>query len=662
MNVAAAAGSAGVALAATAAALLVFEAIRAARGGVRAHPRLRLAVFGVLAGAVIAMGALEWAILTDDFSLEYVARNSARATPVAFKVATAWAALEGSIVLWGLVLAAMTALLWRTVRDGDRVGAAALAVAGAVAVFFFGLMATAANPFTVLDVVPADGPGPNPLLQNHAFMLIHPPLLYVGFVGWTVPFGLAIGALALGEGGCAWVERSRRWSLVAWTFLTAGIVFGAWWSYEVLGWGGYWAWDPVENASLLPWLTATAFIHSAVAQRRRGVLQAWNISLIVATFALTILGTFLTRSGVVSSVHSFTQSAVGPVLLAFLAVVLVASLALFAARAHLVASTPRLESIASREGAFLVNNLLLAVFTFVVLIGTTYPVLVEAASGAQLSVGRPFFDRFTVPIAFALLLTMGVGPLLPYRVAAGSLVRERLRIPVVAGLGAAAVLAFTAGVASVVVVGGFTAAVLAAVARQLSAAAARHPAGGHVAVVRVLRGNPGYWGGQLSHVGVALVAFAIALSGGLAERSTVTLTQGSSVDFAGFELHLDEIARWEEPHRSVVAARVDVSRGGTPTGMLEPRINEYRQRAQPIGTPSVRSTFAGDLYASVAAMGTDEVTLNLYRYPLQWMLWIGGVVVAAGGLWALAGGRRRRDPPPTATRVAEASQEVGTRV
>ncbi|NNC93718.1 MAG: heme lyase CcmF/NrfE family subunit, partial [Acidimicrobiia bacterium] len=383
------------------------------------------AVWGLMAGSGLAMFALVVGLLVDDFSVGYIADHSATTTPALYKVATAWAALEGSIVLWGLVLGAFTFtvyLRYRSSAEPDPLWIGALGIMGLVSVFFFGLMATIANPFQVCveaasvgcletsnlpwasAMAPLEGPGPNPLLQNHPLMAVHPPLLYIGYVGMTVPFAFAMSALIAGKSGDSWLRRTRTWTLVAWSFLTAGIVIGGLWSYEVLGWGGYWAWDPVENASFMPWLIATAFIHSSVVQERRGMLQAWNFVLVISTFALTILGTFLTRSGIIASVHSFTQSPIGPALLWFLMVVLVGSLSLFATRIHLVASSPRLNSLASREGVFLFNNLLLTVFALVVLIGTLYPMFVEAISGDQLGVGRPFFDRLAIPLSFALLL------------------------------------------------------------------------------------------------------------------------------------------------------------------------------------------------------------------------------------------------------------------
>ncbi|MGH8927834.1 MAG: cytochrome c biogenesis protein CcsA, partial [Acidimicrobiia bacterium] len=338
------AGAIGIVAGATGSLWLAIESVRVARAAQLRADRLVRPIWTLVGGAILAMLSLEGALIFNDFSLEYVANHHARATPFPFNVATAWAALEGSIVLWGLVLAVFTWFTFRSVqRSPDRLGVGALAVLGMVGLFFFALQMSVANPFQVCveaaangclssspfpwaaAQAPSDGPGPNPLLQNHILMAIHPPMLYLGYVGLTVPFAFAMSALAQRLPGVEWLRRSRRSTLVAWTFLTLGIVLGGWWAYEVLSWGGYWAWDPVENASFMPWLVATAFLHSALVQIRRGALQAWNFVLVIATFALTILGTFLTRSGTIASVHSFTQSAIGPVLLGFLFLILVGS-------------------------------------------------------------------------------------------------------------------------------------------------------------------------------------------------------------------------------------------------------------------------------------------------------------------------------------------------
>ena len=274
--------------------------------------------------------------------------------------------------------------------------------------------------------MPLDGRGPNPLLQNHPLMAFHPPMLYLGYVGFTVPFSFAMAALITGRFGEGWLADTRRTTLVAWGFLTVGIILGAWWSYEVLGWGGYWGWDPVENASLLPWITATAFIHSVMVQERRGMLRVWNLSLVIATFALTILGTFLTRSGIVTSVHAFSQSAIGPWLLTFLFIVMFTGVGLIAWRADKLHAPGRIDSPVSREAAFLANNLLFAALAFVVLLGTVFPLLAEALRGSTLSVGEPYFDRMGAPIGLMLLFLMAIAPALPWRATSGDVLQHRL--------------------------------------------------------------------------------------------------------------------------------------------------------------------------------------------------------------------------------------------
>ncbi|MGH9302905.1 MAG: heme lyase CcmF/NrfE family subunit, partial [Acidimicrobiales bacterium] len=404
------------------------------------------AALGVLLGALLATAAMEHALVTHDFSLAYVADNNSRETPLLYSVTGMWAALQGSILLWALVLSGYLAAMARRFRTrlGDPLVAIALAVGLAVAIFFFGLMAGPANPFvTVAGAVPHDGLGPNALLQDNPLIAFHPVFLYLGFVGFTVPFSFAIAALVTGRLGEGWLVETRRWTVVAWAFLTVGVVMGAWWSYQVLGWGGFWAWDPVENAALLPWLCGTAYLHSVMVQERRGLLRVWNISLLVAAFSLTILGTFLTRSGVLVSVHSFTDSsAIGPSLLAFFGLVVATGVGLIAWRGDRLRSPGSIDSPISREGAFLVNNLLFAAFALVVLFGTVFPLFVQALDNQQITVGAPYFDSITVPIGFALLFFMAIGPVLPWRAARMGVLRRRLALPAWAGV---AVLAICVG-------------------------------------------------------------------------------------------------------------------------------------------------------------------------------------------------------------------------
>ncbi len=637
----AAAGWTGAVLGAVAALALTVLGFRAQRRPAavdRGH--LKAAVLCLVGGAVLSMGALEAALLTDDFGISYVAENHSRATNLVYSITGAWSALEGSIVLWTLVLAGFTAVVLRQVRStDDRLGTGALGVMGLVGVFFFGLVATIANPFTVLADPPLDGAGGNPLLQDHVMVAFHPPMLYLGYVGFTMPFAFAMSALLLRQGGVDWLRRTRRANLVAWTSLTAGLVLGAWWSYEVLGWGGYWAWDPVENAALIPWLVATAFIHSAVVQLKRGMLQAWNFVLVLATFSLTILGTFLTRSSVVVSVHSFSQSPIGPALLGFFVLVVVAGFTLFALRGERVASLSRPESLLSREGAFLVNNLLLSLFAFVVLLGTVYPILVEALTGNQVSVGRPFFDRMAVPLSFALLLAMGAGPFLPYRGATWGIVWTRLRVPVLVGSAAAAALVVAGvrspGVVAVVLL----AVIIAAAAVRQFVVSLPHPT--PRAAVGLLRGQRAFWGGQLAHLGVAVVAVAIAASGGLATRASDSLDLGESIQFSGYSVTFEKTEEHRRSDRLITDAHLVFRSGDEVEFVATPRLTAFDNQPQAIGAPSVWVRPGSDIYVALSDLTPERVAINLYQYPLLSWLWVGGFLMAAGGLWAL-GGRRQR--------------------
>jgi cytochrome c-type biogenesis protein CcmF len=371
----------------------------------------------ILFGGVIAVVAMEHALLTHDFSLSYVAQNNSVDTPVLYSITGLWSALAGSILLWGVVLGGYaTAMVWRfRRRSGEGLVAWATLVVYVVAAFFFGLMLGPSDPFKhVVGPIPTNGPGPNSLLQDNPLVLIHPPMLYLGLVGFTLPFAFAIASLITGRLDEDWQGETRRWTLFAWAFLTMGILLGAWWSYQVLGWGGFWGGDPVENAALLPWLVGTAYLHSVMVQQRRGLLRIWNLSLVVAAFSLTILGTFLTRSGVTQSVHSFSDSTIGPLLLGFFGVVLATGVGLIAWRGDRLHSAGGIDSPISREGAFLANNLLFVGFAFVVLVGTVFPLFYEAIDhGTQLGVGAPYFNRFFVPVGLCLLFLMAVAPALP---------------------------------------------------------------------------------------------------------------------------------------------------------------------------------------------------------------------------------------------------------
>jgi cytochrome c-type biogenesis protein CcmF len=658
-------GSAGMVVALIGAGLLVNRGVTAARSDRR--PDLAGPAQLLLSGAMAAMGALVLALLLDDFSLVYTANHHARSTPFPYDVATAWAALEGSIVLWGLVLAGYTWFVFRRYRRSpDRLGAAALAVMGGVAIFFFGLMITVANPFEVCvqaaDVgclqsspwplagidAPLDGPGPNPLLQNHFMMAVHPPVLYLGYVGMTVPFAYAIGALALGVAGPEWLRRSHRSTLVAWSFLTLGILLGGWWAYEVLSWGGYWAWDPVENASLMPWLVATAFLHSGIVQQRRGMLQAWNLILVISTFSLTILGTFLTRSGTINSVHSFTQSAIGPALLGFLVLVLVGSFTLFSTRADLVSSSPRVESLVSREGTFLANNLLLSVYAFVVLIGTTYPLVLEAFTGTQVGVGEPFFNRLAVPLSYLLLLVMGFGPITPWRTTEPGLLWRRTRGPALIALGTGLVTAFAVTrngwVVLSITLGTFVVGTITGFALEQGRRRSVKTGETLFTAIRiVLAGDGAFWGGQLSHAGVVLVAIGIAFAANLGAHAEVQLEPGDSTTFESYTITYESPFQQVTSAKTTIGGRLSVTRDGQFVRTLEPAANFFGAGDTGVSTPDVLHRPGGDVYVTLLGLPDAGVaTFTLDTSPMIWVLWLGGLTTVAGGLLAIRARRRER--------------------
>ena len=519
-------------------------------------------------------------------------------------------------------------------RAADPLVAWAAVTGLAVAAFFFALMAGPANPFReVAGAVPADGPGPNPLLQNHPLMAFHPPMLYLGYVGFTVPFAFAVGSLVTGRVGEGWLTEVRRWTLFAWGFLTVGIVLGAWWSYEVLGWGGYWAWDPVENASFLPWLTATAYLHSVVVQERRGMLRVWNLSLLVATFSLTILGTFLTRSGILDSVHSFTESPIGPAILGFFAVVVAVGVGLIGWRGDRLRSPGAIDSPVSREGSFLANNLLFAAFAFVVLLGTVFPLVAEAVGGERISVGRPYFDRMTGPIVLCLLFLMAVAPVLPWRRAPGELVRHRLQWP--ASFATAVVVACVAsglrGLAPLVAfgLGAFAAGTA---AHQLVVSCRRHGWRGLLG-----RAN----GGMVVHIGVVVIAVAFAASSAYAHRAELRLRPGQTATVAGHRLTYLGSRTVQHANRRSVEADVRVDGGR----VFRPALNQFPFASQAIGTPSVRTGVREDVYLTLVAAprdAGDAAVIGVIVQPLVVWLWVGGALMAGGTLLAAVPARRRR--------------------
>jgi cytochrome c-type biogenesis protein CcmF len=530
-------GSAALALAFLTAVFAVVAALIGRDGKRRWVDLSRRAVYALCALLTLCVVLIELAFAGDDFSLELVQQHSSIETPSFYKLGAMWSSQEGSLLLWAWVLSIAASLaLYATRRKLPEIVPYATAVMAAIAAFFTGLMlfAGGVNPFAALSPAPADGVGLNPLLQ-HPSMMIHPPMLYSGYVAFTVPFAFAIGALIARRLDASWIRSTRRFALIAWAFLGLGLLLGARWSYTELGWGGYWAWDPVENAALMPWLVGTAFLHSIMVQERRGMLKVWNASLIVATFSLALLGTFLVRSGVLESIHAFGDSTVGPYILGLIAVVLIGSTVLIVSRLDDLRSPKRIDSLASRESVFLVNNLLLVALTATIFWGTFFPLISELFTGERASLAAPWFDRYTTPLAILLVLFTGIGPLLAWRRISWAQARRVFRVPalvaVAVGLGLA-LFTEAAGNLWALALFAFAAFALTGLGQEFwrGAAARRRLRGGTMpaALAAVVSRNRRRYGGYIVHIGVAVLLVGIAASSSFQTNRDVRLAPGES--------------------------------------------------------------------------------------------------------------------------------------
>ena len=625
--------------------------------------RARMYAYLAFGGALLSVIAMECALLTHDFSIAFVAANNSRQTPLLYSLTGLWSALQGSILLWSFILSgsvAISAFYFRR-RATDPLVAWALLTSLVVSVFFFALMLGPSNPFIhTAPPIPLDGAGPNVLLQDNPLIAIHPPLLYMGFVGFTIPFSFAIATLITGRVNEQWLVETRRFTVVAWACLTVGIMLGAWWSYQVLGWGGFWGWDPVENAALLPWLTATAYLHSVMVQERRGLLRVWNLSLLIATFSLTILATFLTRSGVTVSVHSFSNSGLGPTLIAFFGFVVVSSVGLIVWRGDALRSTDTIEAPISREGAFFVNNLLFGAFAFVVLLGTVFPLFVQAINGEAVTIGRPFFDAFTVPLGIALLFFMAIGPVLSWRQTDKGVLASRLglcawgavivvMICVVSGIrGFLPLLAFGLGAFAGLVA-----------LRQLGlAVASAHRHGLPFWRGIVGRSN----GGMIAHLGIIIIAVGLTAASSFGQQTLRELRIGETTTFDGHSFALVSVVRFKAPNKAGYEAVVRVDHGG----LFRPAFSYFNGDTEDVGTPAIDSSFLEDVYlspysitpASSSHPATAQMTLIVQ--PLIVWLWIGGFLTAIGALLAaLPRQRGRYEPEHAPSSVATPKEPIG---
>lgn len=663
-------------------ALSVWGAGAAFIGGKRQRGDLVLsadrAVYAVFALLVVASVAVVAAFLGDEFRYQYVAGYSNRELATFYKISALWAGHAGSLVFWALLLAFFASL---TIFQNRRRNREFMPyVAGTLLVilaFFLVVIVVSSNPFKLLPFTPADGQGMNPQLQNY-WMTIHPPTLYLGFTAFTVPFAFAIAALVSGRLDTQWITTTRRWTLLAWFFLTLGILFGMMWAYVELGWGGYWFWDPVENASLLPWLTGTAYLHSVMIQEKRGMLKMWNIYLVLGTFLLSIFATFLTRSGLIESVHSFAQNTtIAYIFLAFLAVLTVICAALVWWRRDRLQSEAEIESFLSREAAFLANNLLFVGSMFAVMWGTTFPLISEGFFGQQISVGPPFYNRVNIPIGLLLLFLLGVGPIIGWRKASSRNLKRNFTIPLLFGL-LVGVALWLQGVRHTqalltFALGSFVMATIVIEFRKGTRARATIEGEGTVrAFLSLLQRNRRRYGGYIVHAGLVIAFMGFAGAAYDVDRQVV-LEPGESAEIESpfghtYRLTYQDMSWYTATNMTKLVASLQVEKDDRPAGLLTAELRSYRQRPETITEVGIRRAWNEDLYiilagvddANAVVQGTNPrpvTTFSVMVNPLVPWIWFGGFVMAVGTLiamWPSAPGAIR----PRTRREAEESEQV----
>jgi cytochrome c-type biogenesis protein CcmF len=597
-------GRAALALALLAAIYAAIAALVGRNGDRRWVDSSRRAVYALCALLTLCVVVLEAAFLRNDFSFQLVADHSSTTTPFYYRLTSMWSSQAGSLLLWAWVLSiASSAVLYATRNRLRELVPYATAVLMGIGAFFVGLALFASNPFLTLSPAPAEGSGLNPLLR-HPSMLMHPPMLYSGYVFFTVPFAFAIGALATRRLDASWIRATRRFALIAWTFLSIGIVLGASWSYAELGWGGYWAWDPVENASLMPWLMGTAFLHSIMVQEKRGMLKVWNVSLIVGTFSLALLGTFLVRSGVLQSIHAFGASTVGAPILVLIAVVLIGSTALIVSRLDDLRSEKRLDSLFSREAIFLVNNLLLVALCAVIFWGTFFPLISELFTGERASLAAPWFDRYATPLAIMVVLFTGIGPLLAWRRVTWSVARRIFVVPgaMALGVGLAGAVLFGAGRRpAALLLFAFAAFALTALAQELGrgAAARRTLAGGSLpaALLAVAARNRRRYGGYVVHAGIAVLLVGVAASSSFQTNRELSLRPGDSTMVDGYKVAYRRPTVNVDNERIAFGAVLNVAKDGQ-RFVLNPTRGYFRPAGFPLQRP-ISAFFEGESTSEV---------------------------------------------------------------
>jgi cytochrome c-type biogenesis protein CcmF len=604
---------------------------------------------GIASFAIVFLAAvvLVVAAFQNDFSIAYIFHHSNRDLPAPYKFATLWSGQEGSLLFWALLLSAYGLVLRLRYKTDVRLFAYASVIIAAVQVFFLLLLNFAANPFGVMQgTLPADGTGLNPLLQ-YPEMVIHPPMLYLGYVGFTVPFAFALAALIMRYPGEKWIQITRRWTMVTWGFLTCGVFLGAHWAYSVLGWGGYWGWDPVENASLMPWLTGTAFLHSVMMQEKRGMLKTWNMWLIFSTFMLSIFGTFLTRSGVVSSVHAFAQSSIGDWFVAFLAIIFATCLFFYVKNRSHLRTEHKLESLISRESSFLFNNLLLLVACFTVLWGTLFPVLSEWVQGTKVTVGPPFFNRVNVPVALLLLLLTAVGPLLAWRRTSVESLKRNFLWPAIGALATGALLvglgmqpwkdvSYFYSLMTIMLSALVAFTVISEFVRG-GRVIGRHTGQNLFAsMVQLAHRNTRRYGGYIVHFGVIVIMIGFAGSVFNQDKEQ-EMAFGDKMNIGAYTLVCQSYTQDDNPNYSSEWAVMNVFKGGKQIATLNPERRFYKASQQTSTMVANRSTPQEDLYVVYEGQNPDtgRPIIKVHLNPLVMWIWIGVWIIIAGTVVAL---------------------------
>jgi cytochrome c-type biogenesis protein CcmF len=610
----------------------------------------------------LSSGALIALLVMGRYDVGYVASVTSNAMPTFLKITALWGGQSGSLVFWSWLMAAFAtaASMRKWDRDRELLPWVIVVTMGTLA-FFLLLVVFYENPFArlwqtfdggrilamfqpegALPLTPIDGQGLNPLLR-HPGMIIHPPMLYLGFVSFVIPYAFAIAALITGRTDARWIRITRRWTLIAWLFLSLGLLLGSWWAYDVLGWGGYWGWDPVEISALLPWLTGTAFLHSVIIQEKRGMMKQWNMILIILTYALVIFGTFLTRSGVLSSVHAFAESEIGPLFFLFIGATFIASISLLLRRWGDLKGENHFDSTASREALFLLNNFLFFGILVVCFWGILFPILSELVTGQKVTVGPPFYERSVAPLAGGLLLLMGIAPLSVYGRTSWKRLGRSLWKPVLLSLIMLSIL-FITGTTSIVALIGYGLVLLVVLVTLYEfwrGAVARHHRHGEslpLSIWRLIGRYRRRYGGYIVHIGVIVMALGILGIELFQTETQGTLAQGQQITLGKYTIIYDSLAIWDTADgRNVARAVVDVYREGRPVGQLYPRRDYYYDFQQSVTVPGVRSTLEGDFYLVLVgweSIGTQGATFKVYHNPLVNFIWIGGVILALGAMVA----------------------------